>query len=567
MKTYLKQSIGMVVLCLALGVGMYPVSAQVNQPKKEQPQVAENKPKVWKPRAVEVDFSNLDPVPVYQPASDGYRKDLLAAMELHNMANAVQSMIDSNDYRDTLVDLALTERRMKDLENCNVAVLSQNFANPQVVWDKMKNEANRISQEYALSDVGEMSALSQSDVLEMAGLTGVDAQKTTTEQKPAEDTNNNETVANYIDWDIGRAILTDVYANQDKWGERKSKTSPSFALWNDQKYLYDTEVWNPKYTAINAYFGVNLNRRPQGMNEKKYDYYFYKDVQGAHQAYLATLVAQTGRPMPIGDIAAAPQVAPRPLAPRFEVVRMQINENNVYEGLYPSYPAPWKTFVDSGFAKYNHNGEMAELFNVNPSKRIVVAKTQAEASAHNRISRYLTTKYELNKKQEELEEQNNRVIDLKKQIESFADKNEIQLPAGINYADPKDLEQIKTLLLQERDAKVAKAKPDLMKKAQTTDSADKNGSDLDVATVDYNALANVLEMDKKAELALSFSNIDTAAEGIKEARANAELIALAKKEKQTLRNKELAELMKPIDNMCVNGGIQGTFNINAVQIP
>ena len=623
MKTYLKQTIGLSVLCLVMIAGGDSVWAQTKQTaEQELPEAAINEDRVWKPRAVEIEISTPDPLPVFNPPSTSYRKDLLTAMDYHNMANAVQAMIDSNDYRDTLVDLALVERRMSDLEKCNVNLLSKNFSDPQNVWNKMKSEADRMSQEYALSDAVEMKELSEQDLLDMATLTGVDSEQQTDRQETTnETTDSNAGNTNLIDWDIGYSILKDLYANQDNWGSRLSSTSPSFSLWDDQKYLYDTQVWNPKYTAINAYFGVDPNGRPQGVNEKKYDYYFYKDVRQAHQNYLASLAAQTGKPIPVGQLGEAPQVAPRPLAPRQEIVLIQVNDNNAFDGVYPGYPQPWQTFIDSGFTTYNPNGEMAQVFKVNLSKRTISPKSLEDGSVPNRISRYLTTKYELNKKQEELEEQNNRVAELKEKIEAFATDNEIQLPQDMNYADPEDLVQIKTLLLQERDKKIAKAKPlmkegsepiDLVTRDNETkqevtaaenrrkqlealvqyddvedrerikeqimaqDEAERQAaiargedvSDWEAAVVvDYGTLVEALEYDVDAEVAVSFSNVDTIKEAIKEARANAKITELSNKEKQKAREKELADLTKPIDSMCSNGGIQGTFDINAIQIP
>ena len=188
----------------------------------------------------------------------------------------------------------------------------------------------------------------------------------------------------------------------------------SFSVFSMISYIFSCLSFkNPKYTAINAYFGVDPNGRPQGVNEKKYDYYFYKDVRQAHQNYLASLAAQTGKPIPVGQLGEAPQVAPRPLAPRQEIVLIQVNDNNAFDGVYPGYPQPWQTFIDSGFTTYNPNGEMAQVFKVNLSKRTISPKSLEDGSVPNRISRYLTTKYELNKKQEELEEQNNRVAELK----------------------------------------------------------------------------------------------------------------------------------------------------------
>ena len=107
MKTYLKQTIGLSVLCLVMIAGGYPVWAQTKQTaEQELPKAAINEDRVWKPRAVEIEVSTPDPLPVFNPPSNSYRKDLLTAMDYHNMANAVQNtlsetLMESNEKLDT----------------------------------------------------------------------------------------------------------------------------------------------------------------------------------------------------------------------------------------------------------------------------------------------------------------------------------------------------------------------------------------------------------------------------------------------------------------------------------
>ena len=181
MKTYLKQTIGLSVLCLVMIAGGYPVWAQTKQTaEQELPEAAINEDRVWKPRAVEIEVSTPDPLPVFNPPSNSYRKDLLTAMDYHNMANAVQAMIDSNDYRDTLVDLALVERRMSDLEKCNVNLLSKNFSDPQNVWNKMKatpEDDNRGLGQWLLEETPIKNKLLETEPAKLAKATGKELSK------------------------------------------------------------------------------------------------------------------------------------------------------------------------------------------------------------------------------------------------------------------------------------------------------------------------------------------------------------------------------------------------------
>ena len=79
-------------------------------------------------------------------------------------------------------------------------------------------------------------------------------------------------------------------------------------------------------------------------------------------------------------------------------------------------------------------------------------------------------------------------------------------------------------------------------------------------------MLEALEYDGDAEVAISFSNIDTIQDALKEARSNSALIKLALDEKQKVRDMEIAEQTKQIDGLCSNGGIQGTFNVDSIQI-
>ena len=129
MKVYLKQIFFISLFCLGIEIIVFPVVAQEQQEVK-QTQEEDTQGKVWNPRAVSIEPSAPEPLLLNFP-STSYRKELLAAMKFHNMANTIQSMVDSNDYRDTLIDLALVKRRMADLEKCNVTLLSNNFSDPQ----------------------------------------------------------------------------------------------------------------------------------------------------------------------------------------------------------------------------------------------------------------------------------------------------------------------------------------------------------------------------------------------------------------------------------------------------
>jgi len=155
------------------------------------------------------------------------RQALDSAMELHNLIVEVR---DIDHMRRQLMSTIrmnqIQEARLEALEECSVGKLSEQFKDPEAVWNKMKDEYAHREQEMSIyvnstEDATEEEIQAFQDYMETGAMS---ADMVTELMAP---------------WQIGQEILIDVYQNQDAWGERKGKDAPSFSLWKDQKYQFD----------------------------------------------------------------------------------------------------------------------------------------------------------------------------------------------------------------------------------------------------------------------------------------------------------------------------------------
>jgi hypothetical protein len=276
------------------------------------------------------------------------RKALKEAMKLHNLMVELRDVeLLENQVTQAVQKRQFHENKLNAMEKCSVNKLSTTFKNPEEVWNKMTEEYAKREKDLTIY---------------------INASQTATEQE-IKDFNaymergemTEDVVSELLsEWQIGNEILTDVYANQDSWGERKSKDSPSFPLWEDQKYIFDKE-WDKKYEAINLYFGVPPQGRP-AIGDEKYDYARAEQLEKAHATYLAILMAKD--PVKAAALPASMRkapVAPRPLPPKMEHL-VYLETNNPKKAIYPAIPKPWQEYEKENFLDVNPKGEMAEDF-------------------------------------------------------------------------------------------------------------------------------------------------------------------------------------------------------------
>ncbi|MBR5130067.1 MAG: hypothetical protein IKV03_02450 [Alphaproteobacteria bacterium] len=237
------------------------------------------------------------------------------------------------------------QERFKELNDCNVKLLSSHFKNPEQVWKKMTDTYDAKEKELAIY-------INSAEASKDSGILKADGVSTYTDQEIAE---------LMAQWSLGNEILTDVYANQDQWGERISPKAPSFPLWNDQKYFFDKD-WNEYYTKLNAFFGVPPQGRPI-IDDRKYDYNRADETLAAHQAYMKKLTAKNPKKALIlpDDLKQGPAIAPRPLPPAIENT-MYLGDIEKTHQVFPAWPEPWRKQIENNFADFNVKGELAKDF-------------------------------------------------------------------------------------------------------------------------------------------------------------------------------------------------------------
>ena len=157
-----------------------------------------------------------DPVIVPAPTVIDYSSDLQAALQFHNFMKQIDDqMAKADEYKNALLERNLNQRRLEDLDACNVKLLSNYFSNPDQVWSKMKQEAKQMYQDYTLSSLADVNEISTEEALALAADELEQGELSSTALET--DVSDEDVAANVVNWDIGRSILIDLYKNQDAW--------------------------------------------------------------------------------------------------------------------------------------------------------------------------------------------------------------------------------------------------------------------------------------------------------------------------------------------------------------
>ncbi|MBR1777651.1 MAG: hypothetical protein IJ752_03590 [Alphaproteobacteria bacterium] len=204
------------------------------------------------------------------------KADVNVALDLHQ--TAVSLLADKKqleEYKASIEKYNEIERRLNQNTQCNISLLNENFSNGATVWKKAsayaEDTASTLLAE-ASDSFGDAESSSKLKALENkvnAGDASDDGtasasaanspyaninENTTTEQANAmvakgsaeaesatTDMDMDEASAfGKIRWDVGYAVLKDIYASPKKWGSVKKKFTP----WVDQKHVYDVYLEN-----------------------------------------------------------------------------------------------------------------------------------------------------------------------------------------------------------------------------------------------------------------------------------------------------------------------------------
>ncbi len=512
-----------------------------------------------------LEFDTAKPVVIPKPMIFPQDKSqaLDAALSVHNAMNKMYALKQKQEMQASAKkNLALQQKKMEAMEKCNIGRLAKDFKHPEQVWKKMTDAYDKREKELIVY-VNSADEMTEEDraVLKANIKNGYFSDEALAETMSF--------------WDIGNEILTDVYQNQDAWGERVKPGAPSFPLWEDQKYVFDQE-WNQQYEEINLYFGVPPEGRPV-IGDEKYDYAKEEQVNVAHKAYLAALTAKNpakAAAMPKKWLKA--QVAPKPLPPKAESI-VYLTSDDPERQIYPKMPAPWEAYQKDGFKDINPTGEMAEDF----AKGLVLkesAKNRTTDAQNNRLTVYQALKKTLDGAEkideamaQSLSQTETAVLDQLHQ--------QLDLDGEIDLNDAKEFEQLFERLKNQKNALLVFAEQNLKeeeaweraawrqslekKRLEAVDTMtelqkenpayyQKVKETLSVSAPQQNReLLTALRTDENAIVSLSAVNAKDIERLMREAVAEEKLL-----EKQDAWNKELAaEEKRSIDDLCINGGV------------
>ena len=511
-----------------------------------------------------------------------YKTTLMNAVMFHNLMNSIKAQYERlGGFRLAVLDKEISNAKVKDFDTCNINTLSPYFANPKQVWDKLKQATDEQVENYNLNTVAsaeelledegallasagdaqaqlqnaqgdlKLSRNAQNQMDTMNSEYGIDVTKSERVEIDVNKESASETAAAEADWetnegvniadlapevDITFAVLNKFYAHQDKWGERKSETTSSLPLWEDQKYLYNRDIWKPKYRQIQQHCAAQehplVQKEAKVSDKVKYDYYFYDEVKTAHNAFVRA--AQAQECVLTSEMKNPPVVAPRPLPPVYEEIVVIKDESNNLEKLYPQNPMNpsatqvgsfekgtlWEKYKADEYRNIASNGEFNRYFKVSDST--LRARSKVDEIEGNRLSKYLEYKEDAANALETYDGYLDSAKELALSLEEAAELNKIDLPKNLNYLDKNDLDKVYKLFKAEKEKALAEVKEKMGPKVENISSMTAEELQKDVILAYYKALIT----DADAEVKLTEEKALTIDEAIKESRANQKLVDL-----------------------------------------
>lgn len=407
------------------------------------------------------------------------------------------------------------QERFKRLNDCNIKRLSKHFKDPAAVWKKITDTYDAKEKELAIYINS--------------------AQPTTT-------TRNNSDGITYSDaelselllhWSLGNEILTDVYANQDKWGERITPKSPSFPLWKDQKYFFDKD-WDNYYTKLNTFFGVPPQGRPI-IDDRKYDYNRADETKQAHDLYLKALTVKNPKRallMP-EELKKGPTIAPRPLPPVEENV-LYIGDIEQTHQIFPTWPEPWRKQIANNFANFNTKGEMAKDFIPRTFRLKNSFAGFDQDKQNNRLNVYQIEKKKLDGAKKIVEATTVSVKSMKNSVQTNLKKLNITASTEANLADPKEYEKLANSIKQHKYDLITQME-NRMKDAPEY--------------MQYKTVVEALKKDIDGKVYIAPSNAVMVDQGILEANATEAL----QKEQELFAKEKNQSVQKDFNEKCLLG--------------
>lgn len=470
-------------------------------------------------------FVKVTPPPVKEePAKEVVPVEFLMtqALDIHLTQSRIPQLKKAmKDRQERLAELQTAQKQFEAMNECNIKRLQEQFKNPEEVWNKITATYDQREKDLAI----------------YVNSSEVQSPETLEKKTDINNYTDRELSEMLLHWSLGNEILRDVYANQDKWGSRKAPKSPSFPLWEDQKFLYD-QKYNDKYTKLNAYFGVPPQMRPAITDEVKYDYNRADEMVAAHNAYLAKLTASDPkRALTIpAELKNPPEVPPRPLPPVEESV-LYIGDVEQSHQIFPAWPEPWQKQIENNFANYNTKGELAKDFRPRSFKVKDEVLARDPSEQNNRLNVYQQLKKGVDGAQKMLEVATLEVSEFANVLQDGLDRSGTGASAAtLNLKDEKSFENLKNQLKAEKLALIAKIEKNIKGHPR----------EYSIQTT-----INALKKDADGKTYITPINAENVDQLLLEAAASDALI----KEQEKFAAEEKKKQDKRIDKKCLNGGV------------
>lgn len=470
-------------------------------------------------------FVKVTPPPVKEePVEETVPVEYLVsqALDIHLTQSRIPQLKKAmKDRLERLDELQTAQKQFDAMNECNIKRLQEQFKNPEEVWNKMTTVYDQREKDLAI----------------YVNSSEVSTAKTLEKKTDINNYSDREISEMLVHWSLGNEILTDVYANQDKWGTRKAPKSPSFPLWEDQKFLYD-QKYNDKYTKLNAYFGVLPQMRPAVADEVKYDYNRADEMVAAHNAYLAKLTASDPkRALTVpAELKNPPEVPPRPLPPVEESV-LYIGDVEQSHQIFPAWPEPWQKQIENNFANYNTKGELARDFRARSFKLKDEVSARDVSDQNNRLNVYQQQKKKVDGAKKMLEVAALEVSEFANVLQEGLDRDGIQASVeSLNIKDEKTFENLQNRLKSEKLALIDKIEKNI------------KGHPREYS---FQTIIDALKKDANGKTYITQINAANVDQLLAEAAATDALI----EEQEKFAAEEKKKQDKRIDKKCLNGGV------------
>ena len=442
----------------------------------------------------------------------------LKATEAHTLLNQLRAFrTEGNKLVKREKAYAAAQERFKELNECNIKRLSSDFKKPKAVWQKMTDTYDAKEKELAIY-------INSAEPSADSGILKADGQTTYTDREIAE---------MLAQWSLGNEILTDVYANQDSWGERKGPKAPSFPLWKDQKYFFDKD-WNEYYTKLNTFFGVPPQGRPM-IDDRKYDYNRAEETLAAHQAYMKILMAKNPKKTLLlpDELKAGPAVAPRPLPPAEECT-MYIGDIEKTHQIFPAWPEPWRKQIENNFADFNLKGELAKDFIPKTFRLKNEVGGVDGTERNNRLNVYQLEKKNVDGAQKMVEAAKALLKSKQQTLQQSLEQAGLQISADIDINNPKEYAKLERAINERKNDYIKQVEARLDDRPEH---------------VSIKHEINALKKDKDGKVVISQYN----AIGIDQALKEVASVEALQQKQDKFADEQMKKAQKPINKRCLLG--------------